>query len=162
MRRSVAHLLLAGGLTLTGLTGCGPRYVPGTQIEMTDEVEVLVDLTERYRLAVEQRDASALRELASPRYYENGSTTHDPSDDYDYRGLEKVLSDLRAHVKDIKYDIQIVDIHLMSEDLAHVDYDYKSQYRFTLGEQDRWETVDDRNRLTFKNEDGRWRIVSGM
>ena len=123
---------------------------------------MLVDLVERYRVAVEQRDVQALRKLASPRYYENGSTTNDPSDDYDYRGLEKVLSDLKSHVKDIKYDITIVDVQVLSDEIAQVDYDYRSQYRYTLGEQDRWETVDDRNRLTFRNEDGQWRILSGM
>lgn len=159
MRLSVASLLIAGSLALTA---CGPRYVPGTQIEMTQEVGVLVDLVERYRVAVEQRDVQALRKLASPRYYENGSTTNDPSDDYDYRGLEKVLSDLKSHVKDIKYDITIVDVQVLSDEIAQVDYDYRSQYRYTLGEQDRWETVDDRNRLTFRNEDGQWRILSGM
>ncbi|MFN3199846.1 MAG: nuclear transport factor 2 family protein [Bradymonadia bacterium] len=159
MRRSVTALLLAGSLSLTA---CGPRYVPGTQIEMTDEVEVVVNLVERYRVAVEQRDAEALRSLASRRYYENGSTTNDPSDDYDYRGLEKVLSDLKSHVKDIKYNITIVDVQILNDEIAQVDYDYTSQYQYTLGEQDRWETVDDRNRLTFRNEDGNWRILNGM
>ena len=159
MRRSVTALLLAGSLSLPA---CGPRYVPGTQIEMTEEVEVVVSLVERYRVAVEQRDAEALRTLASRRYYENGSTTNDPSDDYDYRGLEKVLSDLKSHVKDIKYNITIVDVQILNDEIAQVDYDYTSQYQYTLGEQDRWETVDDRNRLTFRNEDGHWRILNGM
>ena len=45
---------------------------------------------------------------------------------------------------------------------ATVDYAYRSQYLVTVGEQDKWATAADRNRLSMRMEDGRWRIVSGM
>ncbi len=149
------------GLTLLGVVGCGDRYVRGTDIEYTTERQELADLVERYRVAVEQRDTDALRALASRRYYENGSTTTDPSDDYDYRGLEQVFIDVQNMVKAVKYEIELQAIEVLGE-RATVDYAYRSQYLLTLGEQDKWATAADKNRLSFLREDGQWRIVSGM
>ena len=57
----------------------------------------------------------ALRALASRGYYENGSTTTDPSDDYDYRGLEQLLTDVQNTVKAVKYDIEIEAIEILGE-----------------------------------------------
>ncbi len=148
-------------LALLGAVGCGPRYVKGTEIEYSDEKQALADVVERYRLAVEQRDTDALRALASRGYYENGSTTTDPSDDYDYRGLEQLLVDVQNTVKAVKYEIEIEAIDILGE-RATIDYAYRSQYLVTVGEQDKWATAADRNRLSMRMEDGRWRIVSGM
>ena len=148
-------------LLLLAATGCGPRFVKGTEIEYTDEKQALADVVERYRVAVEQRDADALRGLASRRYYENGSTTEDPSDDYDYKGLEKLLSELEQSVKAAKYAIEITSIEILGE-AANVDYSFTAQYLVTVGEQDRWSTAGDKNRLAFRRENGAWRIISGM
>ncbi|MCA9547950.1 MAG: nuclear transport factor 2 family protein [Myxococcales bacterium] len=156
---------VAGGLLAvvsTGtLTGCGPRYVTNTEIEYTEPKQALANLVERYRVAMEQRDADAIRALVSRRYYENGSTTNDPADDYDYAGLNKVLADLENHVKAVKYEIEIQAIDVY-EDTATVDYEYHSQFMYAVGPQDRWSTAADRNRLTFRKEHGDWRIVSGL
>lgn len=155
--RSAALLLFTGLFA----AGCGPAYIEGTKIEHTDEREEIAKLIERYRIAVEQRDADALRAMASNAYYENGSTTENPSDDYDFNGLSKVLDDIRSTVKRVRYEIDLTDIQVM-EDTAIVDFDYRTQYLYVVGEQDRWETATDRNRLTFRRERGEWRIVSGL
>lgn len=148
------------GATLA-TTGCGPKYVKNTRIEYTQAKQALADVVERYRLAMEQRDVEALRALASRDYYENGSTTTDPGDDYGYEGLERVFSDIKNNVKEIRYDIDIKAIDILGES-ATVDFEYTGQYLFTIGERDRWETVTDKNRLTLRKEDGNWRIVNGM
>jgi hypothetical protein len=148
-------------LLLLAATGCGPRFVKGTEIEYTEEKQELADVVERYRVAVEQRDSDALRSLASRRYYENGSTTEDPSDDYDYRGLDKLLSELEQSVKAAKYAVEIKAIQILGE-AANVDYTFTAQYLVTVGEQDRWSTAGDKNRLAFRRENGAWRIISGM
>lgn len=145
--------------TLT--TGCGPRYVRGTSIDYTEQKQAIADLVERYRVAMEQRDPEALRALVSRKYYENGSTTNDPADDYDYKGLNKVLADLDNTVKAVRYAVTITGIDVY-EETATVDYDYEGQYMYTVANQDRWATASDRNRLTFRLEQGNWRIVSGL
>ncbi len=140
---------------------CTPAHVKGTEIEYTAERQEVADLVERYRLAVESRDADALKGLASERYYENGSTTSEPADDYDYRGLQTVLDDVKSLVKAVQYEIKIQAIEVVGK-AAYVDYDYTSQYLFTAGESEKWATNNDRNRLTLRREKGEWRILSGM
>jgi hypothetical protein len=102
-----------------------------------------------------------VRALVSKSYYENGSTTDDPNDDYDAAGLEKVLGELKGSVKTVRYSIEITDI-VISEEYASCDFDYKAEYLYTLGEQDRWGTSTDKNRMSFRLEDGHWRISSGL
>ena len=148
-------------LVAAGLAACGPGYIRGTQVLATEENQQLADLVERYRIALIQRDTDALRMMVSTRYYENASTTSDPTDDYDVNGLDKVLDKLKNQVKAVKCDIEISDIQVLG-DHAHIDYDYTTQYLYTTGEQDRWDTASDTNRLTFLLESGKWRILSGL
>lgn len=147
-------LLLVGG-------ACSPAHVRGTEIEYTAERQEVADVVEEYRLAVEARDDAALQKLASERYYENGSTTSDPGDDYDYRGLKTILGDIKVIVKAIKYEIDINLIEVVG-DSAYVDFDYRSQYLFQAGETDKWATSNDKNRISLRREKGEWRIISGM
>ena len=140
---------------------CGPRYVTGTKVEYSDEREAVAAIVERYRVALEQRDTNALRSLVSKSYYENGSTTDDPNDDYDAAGLEKVFGELKGNVKTVRYSVEITDIQV-NEEYASVDIDYKAEYLYTLGEQDRWGTTNDKNRMTMRLEDGNWRISGGL
>jgi hypothetical protein len=158
MRSLFARGALVFGLALSA---CGPSYIRGTKIEATPEKQALADIVERYRQAVEQRDLDAIERLASNDYYENGSTTEEPTDDYDFNGLVKVLRELKEKLKAVKYQIDITDISVLGE-TATVDYEYRSQFLFESAEQDRWETANDRNRLTFKRQNGQWRVISGL
>ena len=162
-----AVLLACFGLVASG---CGQQYVKGTEIEYSKDRQALADTVERYRLAMIQRDSATLRKMTSAKYYENGSTTIDPSDDYGIDGLEKVFSDLKNNVRAAKYQIDIKEIDVMG-DTARVDYEYKSQFLLGIGEQDRWSTKSDKNRLTFervkfkteeKGESERWLITGGL
>lgn len=146
---------------LMSAAACGPRYVTGTKVEYSDEREAVAAIVERYRVALEQRDTNALRSLVSKSYYENGSTTDDPNDDYDAAGLEKVFGELKGNVKTVRYSVEITDIQV-NEEYASVDIDYKAEYLYTLGEQDRWGTTNDKNRMTMRLEDGNWRISGGL
>ena len=161
IQQKVFKTLFVGILVSVIMAGCGERYVKGTQIKFSPEKQEIADLVEQYRLAVEQRDVDALRTMASLKYYENASTTTDPTDDYDYNGLEKVLAELKNTVKTVKYSVKIKEIDIIGE-AARVDYEYESQYLLALGDQDRWATRTDKNRLLFTREDGEWKIRSGM
>ena len=158
--RRVLQAALLGALAL-GAAGCGQRYVTGTKVPFSEPRQHLADQVERYRVALEQRDAEALRTLVSRRYYENGSTTSDPSDDYDFTGLQTVLADLEHSVEAVKYHVDIVDIQVI-EETAYVDFEYRAEYRVNVGGDGKWATANDRNRMTFRREDDRWLIVSGL
>jgi hypothetical protein len=141
--------------------GCSPAYVRDTKIAYSVEKQEIADTIERYRVALESRDAAALRSLASEGYYENASTTDDPSDDYDARGLDEVLGKIKRQVKAVKYNIKINAIDVL-DNTAAVDVEYSGQYLFTYDERDRWSTYTDKNRITLRREEGGWRIVSGL
>lgn len=149
-------------LSLTITSGCTPAFVKGTEIDYTPERQEVADFIERYRVALEQRNFELLKDMVSSNYYENGSTTNDPSDDYDFSGLMKVLGQLKQSVKAVKYSIKISKIDVM-ETSAAVDVEYTGQYLFTQNERDRWETYADKNRLTLgKDKLGHWKIMSGL
>lgn len=158
MTRTIALALVVG---IGALAGCSPKYVKGTEIAYTEEKQSIADFVEMYRKAVEGRDVDTLKQMVSDGYYENASSTTDPSDDYGREGLESVLADLKNNVKEVRYAIDITRIDVMG-DAATVEFDYTGQYLFTIGERDRWETVTDKNRLTLRREAGAWRIVNGM
>ena len=173
-RRTFSLLAISLGVLTTVLSiGCSPRYVRGTEIKYTVDKQDVANLVERYRIALERRDIDTLRTLAHQNYFENGSTTTEPADDYDYNGLQKVLADLQNKVKAVKYEIEIKDIQFIGN-LARVDYTYRSQYLLVNGERDRWSSHADKNRITFQRvpkgkkvqlADGtqvRWRILAGM
>src|SRR5512133_2259436 len=91
---SVALLALAGFSA-----GCTSHYIPNTDVEDTSENREAVLFCEKYRRAVERRDAPLLMTMISPRYYEDGGNA-DSSDDLDYAGmreyLQKQLKDAKA------------------------------------------------------------------
>jgi hypothetical protein len=158
--RSINQFLLLGMLCSINF-GCSPKYIKGTEVVYTAEKQSIAEVIERYRQAVVERNTDALRALASTSYYENASTTIDPSDDYDRNGFEKVLSELKENVKAVKYEIDITDIEV-AKDTARVDLEYRGQYLFIVAGQERWQTSADKNRLSLRKESGEWRILSGM
>lgn len=154
------RLLLALSLGLL-LAACGPRYVKGTEIEYTPEKQAIANLVERYRKALSDRDASTLKSMISRNYYENASTTSNPRDDYGYDGLNRLLEQLKSKVKEVRYAVTIKAIDIY-ENTAIVDFDYEAQYLYEAGPDERWANRIDRNRLTFRMEEGKWRIIGGL
>lgn len=145
-----------------GVMACTPAFVKGTDIEYSPERQEIADFIEKYRVAMEQRDFDALKDMVSSRYYENGSTTDDPSDDYDFTGFLKVAQDMKQRVKAVKYKIKLTQIDIMDESAA-VDLEITGQYLITHQEQDRWETYADKNRVTLgKDKLGHWKVMSGL
>lgn len=158
--QSLIQFLMLATLCTINL-GCSPKYIKGTEVVYTAEKYSIAEVIEKYRLAVVERNTDALRSLASTSYYENASTTMDPSDDYDRSGFEKVLSELKENVKAVKYEIDIKNI-LVEKNTARVDLEYRGQYLFVVAGQERWQTSADKNRLNLRKENGEWRILSGM
>lgn len=157
---STPKLLLASLLGLL-LAACGPRFVKGTEIEYSPEKQAIANLVERYRKALSDRDASTLKAMISRNYYENASTTSNPRDDYGYDGLSRLLEELKSKVKEVRYAVTIKAIDVF-ENTAVVDFDYEAQYLYETGAEERWANRIDRNRLTFRMEEGKWRIIGGL
>ena len=76
-------------MMLCGGGGCATvNTIPGTKVADTKSNREILDVCERYRHAMEDRDATTLLSLAHPNYYEDSGTPL-ASDDYGYEGLKE-------------------------------------------------------------------------
>jgi hypothetical protein len=183
--------LLALLLSLPALGACAHANIPNTDVPDTGENREVIEVAERYRRAVEQRDTRTLLALASPRYFEDGGTPGG-DDDYGFEGLRRLLSVWAEEVREVRYEMRYRRVTFEREGArALIDYTYTGS--FTLrrpplqlpagvappqdsmfntdpargptpanGEQEVWYRRVADNRLELERQDGQWRIVAGM
>src|SRR5215831_1026076 len=72
-------------------SACAHRQIPGTSIDDTPDTRAILNVMERYRKAVEAKDARAIVSLADRTFKDDGGTTN-PDDDLEYETLEKKLT----------------------------------------------------------------------
>ncbi len=89
--------------------GTSTQTIPGTRIVDSPENRDLIKVAEEYRMAVENRDTSALLLMASQNYWEDGGTPKG-GDDYGYDGLRDVLSGRFSKASNIRYSLRYMDI----------------------------------------------------
>ncbi len=159
MKRS---LLLLSALCAFGLgQGCATiRTIPGTLVVDTKQNREILDLCERYRHALEDRDAGGLLTLAHPQYYEDSGTPK-ADDDYGYDGLKDVLSRRLSSVRSVRYNIEYRKIDV-SGSRARVDIRYDASFQLATEMGDRWERKQNDKRIELENDGRRWLIISGM
>ena len=149
-------------LILGAVAACGPKLIADSPIEDTPANREIVGKVQQYRQAMEARDPDALLKLVSRNYFENGSTTDDPGDDYGYDTLvEKVLPKLKNNVKKVQFDIVLKKVSYEG-DRAFAEFEYFSKFQFVEGGEERWVARNDFNRLEFIREDGTWKITAGL
>ena len=186
MRSATTTLLV----TLLTSLGCATGRIPNTDLPDTSENRSIVTFCERYRHAVESRDARALLSLASPRYFEDGGTPAG-DDDYGYDGLQRLLAAWSEEVRQVRYEMRYRRISIDPQDAprAHVDFTFTGSYTLrrpggapTTGRDGPalridpvrdaapTERVDDEvwfrrvadNRIELERIGGEWRITAGM
>jgi len=154
-------------LALVWLVGCSAKYVDNrlldrdAQIRQSDDAFAILALMEDYEHAMKELNLELLRPYVSRDYYENAGTTDTTRDDYGYQGVSDLFEALREHAQDVRVQISISDI-VIDHDRADVFYEYAFTMLFQVGEQARWETGRDLNRIQLQREDGHWRIISGL
>jgi len=155
-------------LSLLGLlAACGGQFVespiidPTAEIRATDETEAITDLMEEYAEALESLDTDRIDALMSRDYYENSGTTDTTADDYGYATVPEMYAALRDHVEDVRVEVAVHDI-IVENDRADVLFEYSFTMLYMIGEESRWETDRDVNRIQLRREDTGWRIVSGL
>ncbi len=162
--RSIWSFLLMSALAAgAGLatSGCATvRTIPGTTVADTRLNHEILDVCERYRHALEDRDGSQLLALAHPQYYEDSGTPK-ADDDYGYEGLKDVLGRRLAAVRAVRYNIEYRKIEV-SGSRARVDIRYDASFQIATEMGDRWERKQNDKRIELDNDGGRWLIVSGM
>ena len=179
--------LLAALLATT--LGCAAGRIPNTEVPDTSENRDVIAFCERYRRAVETRDARALLAMASARYFEDGGTPAG-DDDYGYDGLRRLLEVWSEEVKEVRYEIRYrrVTIDPRDPNRVHVDYTYSGSYTLqpavgapdararrpalaidpvrgaaaSREDDEAWYRRVADNRLELERSGSEWRIVAGM
>jgi hypothetical protein len=119
---------------LTGLIvslGCASTRIPNTDVPDTSENRDVVAFCERYRHAVETRDARALLAMASPRYFEDGGTP-DGTDDYGLEGLQRLLTVWADEVNEVRYEIRYRRISVSDSDARRMNVEFTYTGSYTL------------------------------
>jgi hypothetical protein len=134
--------------------------IPGTKVPDTKLNREILDVCEKYRHAVEDRDAATLLTLAHPNYYEDSGTPKG-DDDYGYDGLKDVLAKRMAALKTVRYNIEYRAVHIEGHH-ASVDIRYDASFQLATEMGDRWERKQNDKRIELENDGSRWLIIAGM
>lgn len=149
------------GVLVLWSAGCATvNLIPGTKVPDTKANREIVDVCERYRHAMEDRDATTLLALAHPSYYEDSGTPQG-YDDYGYDGLKEVLRKRLAQVKTLRYNIEYRRVQIKGHH-AQVDIRYDASFQLATEMGDRWERKQNDKRIELENDGKRWLIIAGM
>ena len=157
LRSTILLLVLAACSTL----GCSHQYILNTDVEDTDFNRKVVDYCEQYRHAVEQRNTARLLKMAAPSYYEDGGNV-DASDDLDYAGLQKYLTEQFNQALAIRYEVHYRNVTEGRKDTVLVDFTYSASYKVPTAHGDVWRRRVADNRMALAKEGEGFRILSGM
>jgi Domain of unknown function (DUF4440) len=152
------RLLPACALLL--LVACTPRNIPGTQIPDTNDSRAILDVMERYRSAVEARDAKAIQQLVSKSFRDNGGN-EDPADDLTYANLPQALPALFAQLESTRVDLDVRSVNVRNDGVATAVYYWNVSWR-APGLLEKTQRNSELEQMIFTKEDGQWRIVSGL
>jgi hypothetical protein len=141
--------------------GCAlTTVIPGTTVPDTKPNRAILDVLERYRHALEDRDAATLLTLAHPNYYEDSGTPKG-DDDYGYDGLKEVLARRLAALRTLRYNIEYRKVDIEGR-RAHVDIRYDASFQIATEMGDRWERKQNDKRIELEHDGRRWLIIAGM
>jgi ketosteroid isomerase-like protein len=151
---------VAAGLAVLALSACA-RNLPNTDIRDTEDNRAIIGVVDAYRKAFDARDVQGVMALVSPGYYDDAGTV-DPSDDVDYKSLPGVLQETFSRLSQVRLEMGITAITLISLDTANVDMFYDAKYRVATPRADIPKRDTDVQRIVMKKEGGAWRIVTGL
>ena len=115
MRRALLPLIL-----LAAALGCGPRRIPGTELEDTGDTRAIIETIARYNSSLEARDANGILALVDPAFRDNAGTLT-PDDDIDIERLRTVLPQRLAKLQDVAVRIEIKTIDVDEEKLQSLE-----------------------------------------
>jgi hypothetical protein len=146
-------------LIVTACSG-GTRYIVGTNIKDSNANRQIVMAVEKYREAMERKDAPALLSMASKNYWEDGGTPTG-SDDYSYDGLREVLAQRFQKAESIRLSLRYMKLRQEGA-RAFVEVLVDASYSIQTAHGSERMDKKDQNELVLENEGGRWLFVSGM
>jgi hypothetical protein len=147
-------------LSLLVAAGCAHTNIPNTFVEDTKENRRVLEFVDQYRKAVESQNIGELLSLASERYFDDMGTPQG-NDDIDYQALKEGLVRLRKEVQEVRYQISYRGVTYV-RDHALVDVLYTGWFKLTTAEGPQWRRRLEPHRLVVAEENGKYKILSGM
>ena len=140
-------------------TACGSRRIPGTEIADTDDSRAILAIMERYRTALEAKDAKAIQSLVAEDFNENGGT-ESPDDDLTYANLPEHMNALFQKLDRPKVEISVRRVDVQ-EDSATAIYYWNASWRMPSLTA-RPQSDSELEQMVLKKTKGEWKIVSGI
>jgi ketosteroid isomerase-like protein len=149
--------LLVLPLLLT--VACSSKRIPGTELEDTDDTRAILAVMERYRTALEAKDAKAIQGLVSQDFREDAGT-ESPDDDLTYANLDEHLANLFQALDNPKVELSVRRVTVQDEAATAIYYwnaSWKMPSLTTRGQND-----SELEQMLFQKVDGQWKILSGI
>jgi hypothetical protein len=127
-----------------------------SSVSKSDPQRDVISVCEKYRQAMEARDVPALIALAHPKYHSDAGTPS-PEDDYDYEGLNTVLTDKLRWIKKIRLKLTYRKV---SVEGIRARVEVQSDGSFTMGERE--VRHQDTYNIDLERDGKRWLITAGM
>lgn len=163
MTHPIARLgaCVLAAFALLAASGCTPKRIPGTDIEDTPESRAILEVMEKYRRAVEARDASGVLALVADSFKDDGGTPS-PEDDLDYQGLTERLPQAMARLEDVRLEMTVRKVEIdKSAGTARAVYTYTTSFRMP-GLTTRPQSESEIKEMFFKRVGEQWKITSGI
>jgi hypothetical protein len=142
------------------LAACGPRLIPGTEIQSNADTRAIYDVVMKYREALEKRDVQAIAALVAPAYYDTAGTP-DPADDLDKPRLEASLARELGKTDSVKAEFTVRRIEVNGDE-ADAEIFYDTFYRVKTANTAIPHRDSDLQRLKLRRIDKQWLFVSGL
>ena len=140
---------------------CATGLIPGTDLRDTRQNREILDVVGAYRNALEGRNVEGVMKLVSKSFFED-SGTPDGSDDFDYQGLEAKLKGWAEKTTTVRVAMEVKQITLEGP-LAKVRYFYDLNFLIPgPNNTSVWRRETDTKEMRLRQENGAWRIVSGV
>lgn len=142
-------------------TACAGQKIPNTHVDDNAENREILDFVEKYRKAVEARDAAELVRMASVDYFDDMGT---PSgeDDVDFETLKAGLARLREEVIAARYQISYRGLTQAPNKRVLVDLLYTGWFKVDTPDGPQWRRRLEPHRIVLTREGDDYKIVSGM
>ncbi len=138
---------------------CASKRIPGTELEDTDDTRAILAVMERYRSALEAKDAKAIQALVAESFREDGGT-ETPDDDLTYANLGEHLGNLFQALDNPKVELNVRRVNIQDEVATAIYYwnaTWKMPSLTSRGQND-----SELEQMVLQKVDGQWKIVSGI
>ncbi len=161
-------------MTIFLFLSCNPKFIKGTKIPQTKDNIAVIEVFEKYAMAMKKKQPKKILALVSKSYYdENG--TNDTSDDIDYNSLKKFLNSpefkkiTKMNIYFLVKDLQISEDKKTAKILFYYDLHFKEKAENSNNSESiykssktKWQKVRDVNKMEMVKENGKWKIISGI